>query len=217
MLRQTAEKFGLFLPSAEGAHPMRACDNPFSVPRVLEVRYEPQDVSWGELLHRLARLNYRGEIIGAQGSGKTTLLEDLAEALRSNGKKVTLLKVSREDHSASLTSVCSFVRGIPSDTILMLDGAEQLSPIAWFCLKWSLNRISGLVITAHTPGRMPLLIHCNTSARLLSNILKRLVPDENLRGMFSAEDLYKRHAGNLRDSLRECYDVCSALSASDAA
>jgi energy-coupling factor transporter ATP-binding protein EcfA2 len=184
---------------------------------VLEVRYEPQDVSWGELLDKLAQLNYRGEIIGAQGSGKTTLLEDLAEALRSNGKKVTLLKVSREDHSAGLASVCSFIRGVGLDTVLMLDGAEQLSPIAWRCLKWSLSRISGLVITAHTPGRLPLLIHCDTSARLLSDILKRLVPDENLSRMFSAEDLYKRHAGNLRDALRECYDVCSTLSASDAA
>jgi hypothetical protein len=69
------------------------------------------------------------------------------------------------------------------------------------------RRARGLVITSHRTGLLPTLVECETSVPLLRAILDDLHP-EHVGD--SAEDLFTRHRGNVRDALRELYDVCAS-------
>lgn len=190
---------------------MRACDNPFSTDRVLEVRYQPQDKSWDEVLHRLAALNYRAEITGAEGSGKTTMLEDLEVKLRDLGHSPVLIRLRQDDGSAAFSSVHNLLRLINEKNLLLLDGAEQLSFFVWHYLKTKTRAFAGLVITAHTQGRLPSLIHSETSAHILEEIVEELLGDDIQHLRIPIETLFHSHQGNLRDALRQCYDFFAEL------
>jgi hypothetical protein len=66
-----------------------------------------------------------------------------------------------------------------------------------------------LIVTAHRRGRLATLVACATSVGLLDRIMQRLAP-EGLVTAPSAAELFVRHRGNLRDALRELYDVYAA-------
>jgi hypothetical protein len=203
---------------------VKARDNPFRVARVLSaIRYEipaggdagndDEDRGGGavSLLPRLGALRYRAAIVGPHGSGKTTLLEDLAGVLAERGFQITLVRLDTDDprlprewrSSARLLGVAD---------IVCLDGAEQLGPIAWLRFRWQARRAGGLIITTHGPGRLATLIECTTSVSLLHRIIQHLAPDgpDGLAHAPTAAELFGRHRGNLRDALRELYDVYAA-------
>ena len=92
---------------------------------------------------------------------------------------------------------------------MCLDGAEQLGTVAWRRFRWQTRRAGGLIIATHTPGRLPTLIECTTSVGLLERIIHRLAPD-GLDAESPAAELFARHRGNIRDALRELYDVYAA-------
>jgi len=52
---------------------------------------------------------------------------------------------------------------------------------------------------------LPTLIECTTSPALLDRIVHRLAPDTD--AVRTPNDLFARHHGNLREALRELYDV----------
>lgn len=185
---------------------MRACDNPFSTDRVLEVRYQPQGKSWDELLQRLATLKYRAEITGAEGSGKTTMLEDLEVKLRDLGHSPVLIRLRQDDGSATFPSLRHLLGLLNRRNMLLFDGAEQLSFFLWRYLKIRSKAFAGLVITAHTQGRLASLIHSETSTDILEGILEELLGEGIGELKIPLESLYHSHQGNLRDALRCCYD-----------
>ena len=92
---------------------------------------------------------------------------------------------------------------------MCLDGAEQLGAIAWLRFRWRARRAGGLIVTTHRPGRLAALIECTTSVGLLDRIIQCLEPD-GLATAPPAAELFTRHRGNLRDALRELYDVYAA-------
>jgi energy-coupling factor transporter ATP-binding protein EcfA2 len=216
---------------------MKARDNPFRVARVLStIRYEipagdSDDVRGGRegadsLLPRLEALRYRAAIVGPHGSGKTTLLEDLEGVLAERGFRIVHVRLDTDDprlprewwSSASVASVDSPASSASSASsssrldegvIVCLDGAEQLGPIAWLRFRWRARRAGGLIVTTHRPGRLATLIECTTSAGLLHRIIRRLAPDvvDGSPSAPSAADLFARHRGNIREALRELYDV----------
>lgn len=101
-------------------------------------------------------------------------------------------------------------RQVDLRTIILLDGAEQLSRWQWFRLRRQTRQAAGLVITDHAPGRLPTLLECRTSPELLSEIVSELLGDE-ARGCFPrAEKLLRDHRGNIRDVLRALYDERAA-------
>ena len=100
-------------------------------------------------------------------------------------------------------------RRLEAGDIVCLDGAEQLGPIAWMWFRWRARRAGGLIITAHRRGRLATLVACATSVGLLDRIIRRLAPD-GLAAAPPAAELFARHRGNLRDALRELYDVYAA-------
>jgi energy-coupling factor transporter ATP-binding protein EcfA2 len=194
---------------------VKARDNPFRVARVLSaIRYEIPAVS---LLPRLEALRYRAAIVGPHGSGKTTLLEDLEGVLAERGFRIVHVRLDTDNPRLprewwSSDSSASFASGLDEGVIVCLDGAEQLGPIAWLRFRWRVRRAGGLIVTTHSPGRLATLIECTTSVGLLHRIIRRLAPDvvdASPSASFapSAAELFARHRGNIREALRELYDV----------
>jgi hypothetical protein len=190
---------------------MKARDNPFGASRVLSaIRFVRPDDGTGDgaaasLLPRLAALGYRAAIVGPHGSGKTTLLEDLGALLVARGFRVSHLRLDTLDRRLP-QEWRGRARGLDSLDVVCLDGAEQLGRAGWLRFRWSVRHAGGVLITSHRRGRLPTLIACTTSVDLLAGIIDRLAPPP-VAGAPSAAELYVRHRGNVRDALRDLYDV----------
>lgn len=189
---------------------MKARENPFKAERVLAtIRYACADGNLDALIARLASLGYRAAIVGPHGAGKTTLLEDLESPLRARGFRITVVRLAA-DARRPPNDWRSRAAALGPRDIVCLDGAEQLSTIAWLRFRWRARRAAGLIVTSHARGRLPLLVECTTSIDLLDRIVRRLSPAP-APGAPSAEELFRRHRGNLRDALRELYDFHAAM------
>lgn len=187
-----------------------ARNNPFRVERVHTVRYEPLETTWSDLMSRLATLNFRAAICGPEGSGKTTLMEDFVQRLHAGGRPTCWLQIRRETRSSARRLCGEFLDGARADEILLVDGAEQLGAFTWRELRSRSRRHAGLVVTVHTPGRLPTLIECRTNVALLESIVARLVPNDIDRWRDDLPALFTRHHGNIRECLRALYDQHAA-------
>ena len=194
---------------------MKARENPFAAARVLSIRYRVPDGGAAALLARLRQLGYRAAIVGRHGSGKTTLLEDLEKDLEGLGFRIRRLRLDAEHRRFPRRMLSRFFAGVDSRDLVCFDGAEQLSVARWMAFRWRARHAGGLVITTHRRGRLPTLIECTTSPELLQALIERLTrpattADEEETagpGAPTASELFERHRGNLRDALRELYDV----------
>jgi hypothetical protein len=182
---------------------VRAKDNLFATDRVLRERYRLDDAGWAELLARWKRLGFRGALVGAHGSGKTTLLEDMAARLEREGWRPVWVRLSAEFPRLPASCDAGFFGKLGEKDVVLLDGAEQLGPVAWRIFRYRVRNAGGLVITTHRAGRLRTLRRCETTPELLKELVASL--GETL----SAEDaarLHGRHRGNVREALRELYD-----------
>ena len=186
---------------------MKARENPFAVDRLHAVGYRSPDTSIDELLRRLDEMNYRAAIVGPEGSGKTTLLETLQEALVRQGLHTWAFFVN---DTAPLTGPrCRYLLSeLGRDDILLLDGADAVRRSSWLLLRRrTANHAAGLIITSHRPGLLPTLVKCATSPALLREIVRELEPPGHAVPTNLLDELYAHHQGNLRDCLRELYDL----------
>lgn len=183
-----------------------ARDNPFAVHRVLRVRTRLDEAGWAALLARLAAQRWRGAIVGPHGSGKTTLLEDLGARLAEDGWRVHWIRLSADVRAVPAGFFCLVARTLGPRDALLVDGVEQLGVAAWWALSLRVRRVGALIATTHREGRLPTVHRCATSAELLAWLVAALgetiTPTE-------AAVLHARHRGNLREALRELYDVAS--------
>jgi hypothetical protein len=179
---------------------MLARDNPFRTDRVLTFRYQPQGWTWDELMRRLAAMNYRGAIVGPHGSGKTTLLEDLEARLNVAGQATIHLRLWDQKRALGSKDRAMLAN---ASTIVLVDGAEQLSAFRWLRLQRTTRRCRGLIVTQHREGRLPMIVRTQTSPRLLAEMVRSL--DREMPSL-ECETLFARHRGNLREAVRELYD-----------
>lgn len=193
---------------------MRARDNPFAVQRVLEVRYRLSGTTWEALMERLVALRFRAALVGPHGSGKTTLLEDLEPRLQRQGFRLRKLTLHEGDRRLSASQRRDLFQDLSPSEILLLDGAEQLGRFAWLEARTRSRAAGGLVVTSHRPGLLPTLCECRTTPELLDGILRELLEDAPSP---PADELFRRHGGNLRDALREMYDLYAEATSSAAA
>lgn len=186
---------------------MRARDNPFRAERLHALRYRfPVGGDHAELLARLEALDYRAAIVGPEGHGKTTLQEELAVDLARRGLCVRWLRLRRDDRKRSYALVRRLLADLCHEDLVFVDGAEQLPWLTWRRLVRRTAACRGLLITTHQPGRLPTLLECRTSPDLLREIAAELAPDDVASLEPKLDELFARHAGNLRLCLRELYD-----------
>jgi hypothetical protein len=70
----------------------------------------------------------------------------------------------------------------------------------------------GLLITAHREGMLPTLVKCSTNIGLLNEIVNEILGDNSHALHETTQVLFDNHDGNLRDVLRELYDIYAARS-----
>lgn len=158
-----------------------------------------------DLLERLRSHGGRGALVGGEGRGKSTLLGELAERLSGDGLEVRRITLHR-GQSRVPSEALPRLRGLDERVALLVDGAEQLSALSWLTLRWRARSAGAFVVTSHRAGRLPTLLRCETSPGILLDLLNDLAPDRP--ACFpSAEALWRKHDGDLRQALFEAYDA----------
>jgi hypothetical protein len=157
------------------------------------------------LIAQLAKQNWAGAIVGPHGSGKSTLLESLTPALRAAGWNVHA--VALRDRHRRLPA--RFFKDVPEQRgMIIVDGYELLSRIDRFRLhRLARRRRLGLLVTAHSPTRIPTLVHLAPDERLVQMLVAKLT--ERAPTLLTLADVaagYARHGANVREILFDLYD-----------
>ena len=190
-----------------------ARDNPFRVRRVLRLRYRLEEEGWRGLLERLDRLDRRAALVGPEGSGKTTLLEDLEGRLEDRGWRLLRLRLCCDRRRLG-RGEWTRIAAAGGETVVTVDGVEQLSWWQRRRLERLSRRAGGLVVTSHRSGRLPTLREHRTSPELLTALVSDLVGrDTAARLEPELSRLFAVYDGNLRDCLRGLYDLWSVPAA----
>jgi len=188
---------------------VRPRDNPFRIERLHELPYRFAEGDRKDFLDRIRQLQFRGAIIGPHGSGKTTLIEQLVQWLHQENYATRPLRLNEFNRIQHQPLTADWLKNSPQDTILILDGAEQLHRSVWKKLATASLQHAGLIITSHQPGFLPTLIECRTSVKLLADLTQALLGGDKELSEKPLADLYQRHRGNIRDCLRELYDAAA--------
>ena len=183
---------------------MRPSDNPFASRRIDTLGFRFQRSSLDGVISGLAANRGRGAVVGQHGAGKTTLFDALAGHLEGEVVRIRLGTDTKRPFESAVRSLPPLI--VPHHAVL-LDGAEQLDWWSWRRILDKLRAAGTLVITSHKPGRLPTVYTCQTDPALLRNLVSELAPE--IVEKFDLDDLFHRHAGNIRDCFRELYDLCA--------
>ena len=136
---------------------LRARYNPFAVQRVAILGHRLQGAGWDELLARFAALGWRGALVGPEGHGKSTLMAALAARLAEQGWRSRAMRLRRGERRPAAAELGRFVAGAGPRDLLLVDGAQELSPLAWRSLVRAARGAGAMLVTSHRPGRLPTL------------------------------------------------------------
>lgn len=188
---------------------MKARENPFRSEQVGRLAYRFAQGSMDQLFTALEQKKWRGAIVGPKGTGKTLLMDELQPRIAAAGYTVKRIRLDESHPTFSRRFLDDFAGQIRSGDVILFDGAEQMSAMVWMRFRWSVRRAGGMVITCHRPGRLPTLLKTRTSPQLLEDLVKQLAgptaPDRA-----ECERLFAAHHGNIRNALREFYDIYAA-------
>jgi hypothetical protein len=182
----------------------RPADNPFASHQLQVCSYWSLETDAEELARHLDRLGGRAAIVGPKGSGKTTLLEELHDHLSGCVKWV---RIPGSDPHPLKTALDQLEGPVTESDTLMIDGSEQLGAIAWRRFYLATLRARRMIVTLHAPGRLPTLHRCTTDPELLSDLIRRLAPDDAVILEPFLPAIFQRNDGNIRSCFRELYDV----------
>ena len=196
---------------ARPIHRMTPRTNPFRADRLdlLPYFFEGEtynEKAWESLLARLEFFDFRAAIVGPKGRGKSTLMNHFAPRLQERGWNVHRLKLCSAQRNFE-SEIWSRLETFQKQDFVLLDGAEQLSFWRWKCFLRLTRRTGGLLISSHRAGLLPTLWECRSSSQLLQSLLFQLAPES--QNEMQAQMLFEKHRGNLRDALRELYDIHS--------
>jgi hypothetical protein len=188
---------------------LSADQNPFRVARIEALAYRAPDFDWDAFLARLAVPGVRGAIVGPHGSGKTTLLLEAQSRLEALGVPVRYGFLNIETPFKA-RQARALVAETPRESVLFLDGAEQLDGLTWQWLQWRARGLRGFVITIHQPGRLPTIHTTETSEALLKDLVEQLAGEVWTRCWPRAREHFVRSGGNVREVFFALYDDCAS-------
>jgi energy-coupling factor transporter ATP-binding protein EcfA2 len=184
-------------------------DNPFATcwtnPGALPFRFN-NDQSIEQLVEKLAAQQWRGAIVGPHGSGKSTLLESLKPAIVATGRSIQA--ISLHDGQRRLPRHFLETWTDDSNAVIVIDGYEQLGWSACLHL-WLRCRLAGagVLVTSHTPARIPTLIRLSPDQRLVEQLVGDLCAEVSTT--ITRADIAASHAchgSNVREILFDLYD-----------
>lgn len=175
----------------------------------------PAGQSLDSLLARLRSNHWWGEIVGPHGSGKSTLVATIVPALEAVGRQVVryVLTPDGSDRPECLAPAGAYAfladQPLGPSSQLILDGYERISwwwrrRIQVLCRK----RGAGLLVTAHQPLGLPLLIAIEPTEQLAQQIVQSLLPkdDSNITPA-DVSAAFAQTGGDLRETLFALFDV----------
>ncbi len=191
-------------PPSRHANPFATC---WTRPGALQFRF-PAGQTLEQLIAKLAEQHWQGAIIGPHGSGKSTLLESLKRALIAS--EHTIHSISLRDRQRWLpTRFLGEVAAKPNNNrLVIVDGYEQL---AWLERLRLMNRCcrarAGLLVTSHSPVRIPTLIRLSPDHLLVEQLVADLSAEVSTA--ITHADVAASHAchgSNVREILFDLYD-----------
>lgn len=188
-------------PLPANRRPVPPRDNPFRSACVDALGYVPPNgQTWEEIESRIRAANFRGALVGPHGHGKSTLMHRLAKLD---------VPCARESHDviqvqADGSNLSDVKRALTiGPPRLFLDGYDLLP----WRLRRKVSRRPQVIVTSHRETKLPTLFRCETTPRLLGEVIGHLSPvvkqalaDDAMAALYSA------HHGNIRNALRELYD-----------
>jgi energy-coupling factor transporter ATP-binding protein EcfA2 len=190
-------------PPSRSTNPFATCwINPGAIPF-----HFPNNDSAESLIAKLSAQGWRGAILGPHGSGKSTLLESLKPALRAAGR--TVRAITLHDGQRRLPHGFTHSLRDDDDSIAIIDGYEQLAWPARLNI-WLRARAtnSGLLVTSHTPVRIPTLVRLTPTRALVEGLVAGLCT--NVSTIITRADVAASHAGhgsNVREIFFDLYDL----------
>jgi len=188
-------------------------NNPFRVACQESIPWLSHDgTSIEQIYQRLVCANRCGAIVGPKGTGKTTLLLAIGQQLTATGFSTRHVTFSR-CHQTRRQQLEECRESIISGELLLIDGAERLSP-------WSRNRLfrsarrfsgkpgstAGLIATLHwKPWFLRTVFRSKCHEELLLQVLKHLEKNDQSTTS-AAKTLFVKNRGNMRLVLRGLYD-----------
>jgi hypothetical protein len=183
--------------------------NPFSTrfvrPGAIEYLF-PHDLSAEALIDKLRGHAWQGEIVGPHGAGKSTLLATLVPHLIDAERNV--VQVALHAGEKALPAPLDGWKTWTPETLVIVDGYEQLS---WWSRSKLARRVkergAGLLVTSHAPTGLPTLLQVAPRIEAAEQVVRQLVPDEQLINGDDIRQAYDACGGNIRETLFRLYDL----------
>lgn len=160
-----------------------------------------------ELASRLAKLNWRGQIVGPHGAGKSTLLRALEPEVEKRGRRWIEIAIHNSDDRPSVWRLLP--KDLSDDLLLVIDGYEQLHLlermiVSWQCWRWG----TGLLITTHRPFNLPTLVEVVPDEAVALAVFEQ-VTAEKVTPVTKADALIAFNACNrdMRQMFDKLYDL----------
>jgi hypothetical protein len=185
--------------------------NPFAVrhvrPGALPYLFDGLDAA--ALVRRFAVLGRRAAVVGPHGSGKSTLLAALRPAFHAAGH-ATWQATLHDGRRTLPAAAWRELRGLPpgDSRVVVIDGYEQLGWWARLRLRQLCRRRDhGLLVTAHEPVGLPVLLRTDVSPEVARRVLGRLRPETEPPSQADLASRLRERRGNFREVLFEMYDT----------
>ncbi len=160
-----------------------------------------------QLVERLERTEWRGQITDPHGSGKSSLLAALVPAIERTGRQVLLIEL--HDGQRRLPPGAVDALDPSRSSLVAVDGYEQLSSWSRISLQRACRRRRlGLIVTSHVPVGLPDLATTSVDLALARQVVERM--QEGHPALITQDDvaaMFAKHNGDLREMLFDLYDV----------
>lgn len=168
--------------------------------------YFPEKGDWPDLVGRLFALGCRGAVMGPECSGRTTFLRELETQLRKLGLDPVLLDAADFRAPVYLSCFRTMKYHVRSNSMLLIDNADLLSPLEWLYLRFSTKELRALVVVVDGPCFLPVLMNCRPAVQTLHSLVREIFPGASPELLAEASLLFLQHKGDMREVLRSLAD-----------